>query len=66
MRGTITPLPQYVFMARCLVKQRDNFTFTFYCKECIEERSFGIIRNILQAKNLLNSTALIWILWTSV
>jgi hypothetical protein len=29
MRGTIPPLPQYVFMAWCLVKRRDNFTFTF-------------------------------------
>jgi hypothetical protein len=28
MRGTIPPLPQYVFMAWCLVKHRDNFTFT--------------------------------------
>jgi hypothetical protein len=27
MRGTIPPLPQYVFMAWCLVKLRDNFTF---------------------------------------
>jgi len=25
----IRPLPQYVFMARCLVKHRKNFTFTF-------------------------------------
>jgi hypothetical protein len=24
MRGTIPPLPQYVFMAWCLVKHRDN------------------------------------------
>jgi hypothetical protein len=30
MHGAIPPLPQYVFMARCLVKHRDNFTFTFY------------------------------------
>jgi hypothetical protein len=29
MRGAITPLPQYAFMAWCLVKHRDNFTFTF-------------------------------------
>jgi hypothetical protein len=32
MRGAIlhyTPLPQYVFMAWCLVTQRNNFTFTF-------------------------------------
>jgi hypothetical protein len=27
MRGTISPFPQYVFMAWCLVKHRDNFTF---------------------------------------
>jgi hypothetical protein len=26
MRGAILPLPQYVFMAWCLVKYRDNFT----------------------------------------
>jgi hypothetical protein len=30
MRGAIPPLPQYVFMVWCLVKHRDNFTFTFY------------------------------------
>jgi hypothetical protein len=28
MRGATPPLPQYVFMAWCLVKHRDNFTFT--------------------------------------
>jgi hypothetical protein len=27
--GTIPPLPQYVFMAWYLVKNKDNFTFTF-------------------------------------
>jgi hypothetical protein len=27
MRGAIPPLLQYVFMAWCLVKHRDNFTF---------------------------------------
>jgi hypothetical protein len=27
--GVIIPLPQYVFMAWCLVKHRDNFIFTF-------------------------------------
>jgi hypothetical protein len=25
-----TSIPQYVFMVRCLVKHRENFTFTFY------------------------------------
>jgi hypothetical protein len=29
MRGAIPPLPQYAFMAWCLVKHMDNFTFTF-------------------------------------
>jgi hypothetical protein len=29
MHGAIPPLPQYVFMAWCLVKHRDNFAF-FY------------------------------------
>jgi hypothetical protein len=28
MRGAIPPLRQYVFMAWCLIKHRDNFTFT--------------------------------------
>jgi hypothetical protein len=30
MRGAIPPLPQYVFMAWCLVKHRDNFNFYLY------------------------------------
>jgi hypothetical protein len=30
MSGAIHPLPQYAFMAWCLVKHRDNFTFTFF------------------------------------
>jgi hypothetical protein len=29
MQDAITPLPQYVFMAWCLVKHRDNFSVTF-------------------------------------
>jgi hypothetical protein len=28
MRGAISPIYQYVFMAGCLVKHRDNFTYT--------------------------------------
>jgi len=28
MSGAMPPLPQYVFMVWCLVKRRDNFTFT--------------------------------------
>jgi hypothetical protein len=30
MSGAILPLPQYVFMAWCLVKHRGNFTFFTY------------------------------------
>jgi hypothetical protein len=29
MHGALPPLPQYTLMAWCLVKHRDNFTFTF-------------------------------------
>jgi hypothetical protein len=29
MSGAIPPFPQYIFMAWCLVKHRDNFTFYF-------------------------------------
>jgi len=29
MRAAIPPLPQYAYMAWCLVKHRDKFTFTF-------------------------------------
>jgi len=32
MRGAIPPLNQYVFMAWCLVKQRDNFTLPLALK----------------------------------
>jgi hypothetical protein len=47
MRGAVPPLPHYVFMAWCLVKHRDNFTFTFFmrgrsgsmCKVMIVTRS---------------------------
>jgi hypothetical protein len=28
-RGYVPPIPEYVFVAWCLVKYRDNFTFTF-------------------------------------
>jgi hypothetical protein len=46
MRGAIPPLPQYVFMAWCLVKHRDNFTFTFASLEftyvsCTVEKNFS-------------------------
>jgi hypothetical protein len=34
MREAIPPLPEHVFMAWCLVKHRDNFTFTFRKLNC--------------------------------
>jgi hypothetical protein len=41
-----TSTPQYVFMAWCLVRHRDNFTFTFYeeCKRWIEKAVEGSAR----------------------
>jgi hypothetical protein len=37
MRGAIHSLPQYAFIAWCLVKHRDNFTFTLTGDENMEE-----------------------------
>jgi len=34
MSGVVLPLSQYAFMAWRLVKQRDNFTFTFTGNNC--------------------------------
>jgi hypothetical protein len=34
---SLPPLPQYAFMAWCLVKHRDNFTFTFYLYEYVSK-----------------------------
>jgi hypothetical protein len=36
MSGAVYPLPQYAFMVWCLVKHRDNFTFTFYFYHAME------------------------------
>jgi hypothetical protein len=38
MRGDIPPLPQYVFMAWCLVKHRD-FTFTLFIYKLLNNGS---------------------------
>jgi len=40
IRAAITLLPQYVFMAWCLVKHRDNFTFTLSVHSQIKFRDF--------------------------
>jgi hypothetical protein len=40
MRGAIPPLSQYVFMAWCLVKHKDNFTCTFLKGLLMDTRTF--------------------------
>jgi len=44
MRGVISPLTQYPFMAWCLIKHNDNFTFTF------NNNTFVEISKILRMK----------------
>jgi hypothetical protein len=43
MHGTVPPLPQYIFMAWCLVKRKDNFTEACYFKfhACIQALLFN-------------------------
>jgi hypothetical protein len=36
MRGTIAPLLQYVFIARCLVKDKDNFSLPYHTYSTFE------------------------------
>jgi hypothetical protein len=56
MRAAIRPLPQYVFMAWCLVKHRDNFTFTYtlMVPTCTLIRSF---RNIKKPRPFVKCSA---------
>jgi hypothetical protein len=42
MSGAIHPLPHYAFMAWCLVKHRDNFTFNDLREE-VEMNEISII-----------------------
>jgi hypothetical protein len=55
MHGIIPPLPQYVFMAWCLVKNRDNFTLQ---KDGMETDSLlmkiGLIPSLGLQQKLLN------------
>jgi hypothetical protein len=44
MRGVIPPLPQYVFMAWCLVKHRD-FTLSLLPLSLIHRKYFSIMAN---------------------
>jgi hypothetical protein len=46
MSGAIPPLPQYAFLAWCLVKKhRDNFTFTFTRCQNPEDRDVYALFN---------------------
>jgi hypothetical protein len=39
MHGAIPPFPQYAFMVWCLVKHRDNFTFTLHSSPLVGHHS---------------------------
>jgi hypothetical protein len=41
-------IPQYVFMAWCLVKYRNNFTFTFFIEKWLKSDAGSIKRLISQ------------------
>jgi hypothetical protein len=48
MRGAIHPLPQYAFMAWCLVKHRDNFAFYLNLhKELYKSITYTITNDII-------------------
>jgi hypothetical protein len=49
MRGAIPPLPQHVFMVWCLVKHRDNFTFTLRGQEDFLETLKSILGALSRA-----------------
>jgi hypothetical protein len=54
MSGAIPPLPQYAFMAWCLVKKhKDNFTFTLPLRD-LRTIHFEIFRSGLE--NILKTT----------
>jgi hypothetical protein len=57
MRGAILPLPQYAFMAWCLVKHREKFTFyrspiVFIIVKFMEFPWGGHVSRMEQARNL--------------
>jgi hypothetical protein len=43
MSGAIPPLPKYAFMVWCLVKHRDNFTFTLLGDQMMKCAGLGLI-----------------------
>jgi hypothetical protein len=58
MNGDIPPLPQYAFMAWCLVKHRDNFTFYLLQKRMIHERKLTFMENFVHV--VFMGTRSIW------
>jgi hypothetical protein len=50
MHGAVTPLPQYVFMAPCLVKHRDDFIFLPYTYIAIVSSEVARFRNPMKVK----------------
>jgi hypothetical protein len=44
MCGAISPLSQYVFMARCLVKHRDNFTLLYFTLDTLRVCCFRLFQ----------------------
>jgi hypothetical protein len=58
MSGDIPPLPQYAFMAWCLVKHRDNFTFTLtlllrlYLHCCLLNACSLVLKTLYQVHTL--------------
>jgi hypothetical protein len=72
MRGAIPPLPQYVFMARCLVKHRDNFTFTFiqissdFNSNLFRVSATNASRIILLSKDFCTFLMVAWTYWHCV
>jgi hypothetical protein len=55
MREAIPTLPQYVFMAWCLVKHRDNFAFTFIWANALHFSLRGIVKGTVRVCPMLNS-----------
>jgi hypothetical protein len=69
MRGAIPPLPEYVFMAWCIVKHRDNFTFYLYLLEGEENHEtdrVSVTRVLKLSSRYSESVSLNWLWATSL
>jgi hypothetical protein len=52
MRGAMPPLPQYVFMAWCLVKHRDNF-YLLPLRQFFKSQNKGTFKCLLPIATVL-------------